>query len=113
MDGRAFLQSQIKTQRGNMHISLAFSIGLLLVGVLLTLWCSRRPDTQSIVDMMKFGPLCVTASITAVPLKAFLCYRSRVSLYCLLLGHCGPDSNPDPEVSQLILEAMKGVLKVE
>ena len=113
MDGRAFLETQIKTQRGNMRISLAFSIALLLVGVLLTIWCLRSPNTQSINDLMKFGPIFVTASITAVPLKAFLCYRTRLSLYCVLLGQCGPDSSPDTDVSQLILEAMKCVLKVE
>jgi len=113
MDGRVFLETQIKTQRENMRISLAFSIFLLGVGILATIWCTRSPITQSMNDIMKFGPMCVTASITAVPLKAFLCYRTRLALYCLLLGRCGPGRDPDPEDSQLIFEAMKNVLKVE
>src|SRR5262245_29942024 len=82
MDSKNFLQGQIETQKGNMRISLAFSLALLLLGILLTAWFLRAagPAISSYPDLMKIGPLLITSTVAALPLKAFLSYRTENTL---------------------------------
>jgi hypothetical protein len=111
MNSEIFLKVQIQTQRGNMRLSLAFSVALLLLGILVTLWFLLRPGSdKAYPDLMKLGPMFITSAVAAVPLKAFLSYRTRIATYVFLLGSC---SDPDPAVSQMVMEAMKNLLKVE
>jgi hypothetical protein len=110
MNSEGFLRGQIHTQRGNMRISLAFSLALLFLGILVTLWFLRPGSDKSYPDLMKLGPMLITSAVAAVPLKAFLSYRTRIATYVFLLGCC---SDPDPAVSQLVTEAMKNLLKTE
>ena len=90
-----------------MRISLAFSIALLMIGVLLTVWSIRA---TSFSEILKIGPMLITSAVAALPLKAFLSYRTRVATYVYLLGCC---SDPDPAVTQLVTEAIKNLLKMD
>jgi len=111
MDSKAFLQGQIQTQKGNMRISLAFSVGLFLLGILVTLWfLGAGNDIKGFPDLMKLGPMLVTSAVAALPLKAFLNYRTRIATYVFLLG-CNSDA--DPAAAQVLVEAMKNLLKVD
>jgi hypothetical protein len=93
-----------------MRISLAFSMTLMIVGILLTIWCLNSAKTASFNELMKLGPMLITTAVAALPLKAFLSYRARVATYVYLLGCC---SDPDPAVAQLITEAIKNLLKMD
>jgi hypothetical protein len=109
MDSRAILQDQIQKQRGNMRISLAFSVALLMIGVLLTIWSVSSERTAGFSEIMKIGPMLITSAVAALPLKAFLSYRMRIAAYDCLL-RC-PES--DPTAAPLIATAIQNILKVE
>lgn len=106
---RAFLESQISLQRVNMWISFGFSLSLVLVGILVTMWCFKSTTFSSLVDSMKVGPALFSSAVAALPLKAFLSYRVRLAMYRYLQG-C-PES--DPLTAQLIMKAKENLLKVE
>lgn len=94
-----------------MRISLGFSLALLLLGILVTVWFLRSGSAfSSYPDLMKVGPLLITSAVAALPLKAFLSYRTRIATYVFLLDHC---SDPDPAVSQVVVEAIKNLLKMD
>jgi hypothetical protein len=110
MDSKSFLQGQIQTQRGNMRISFAFAVGMLLTGIFVTLWFLRFGSVSAYSDIMKLGPMLITSAVAALPLKAFLSYRTRIATYVFLLSCC---SDSDPTASQLVAEAIKNLLKVD
>lgn len=91
-----------------MRISFAFSVGLVVTGVFVTLWCLNFAPGFN--DIIKIGPAIISSGVAALPMKAFLAYRSRVATYIFLLGCC---SSPDPLIQQVIAEAMKALLKLE
>jgi hypothetical protein len=93
-----------------MRISLAFSMALMIVGALLTIWCLNSAKTTSFNELMKLGPMLITTAVAALPLKAFFSYRCRVATYVFLLNCC---SDPDPAITQLINEAIKNLLKLD
>lgn len=93
-----------------MRMSLAFCAALLIVGVLLTAWCLRSTTMASYAEIMKIGPMLISTAVAALPLKAFLSYRTRIATYAFLLTRC---SDPDPAVKDLIGEAIKNLLKMD
>ncbi len=117
MDFKKFLQVQIEVQRKNMRIALYCSLSLILIGIFFSsffvvMGAGGMGGNNS--DLMKLGPLCITGAGASFPLRSYLAYRTRISTYEFLLRCCeSVDAEKDHTLSQAILDALKGLLKLE
>ena len=119
MDLKKLLQKVVKVQKENMRIALYCGLTLILIGIIssscFTLLRIGDMDGHTAeLILVRLGPLCITGAGAAFPLRSYLAYRVRISTYEYLLDCCDkPDAEKDQNLTEAILEAVKGLLKLE
>lgn len=75
-------EKQIKAQTTNVLISAGFSVGVLIIGIIATVYLYRTSGLSgSALEFMKLGPVALSSIPLPFPLRAYLQYRVRIPIY--------------------------------
>jgi hypothetical protein len=109
------LEEQIRTQRGNVLISVAFTFCVFSVSLVATLYLFRTGISGIGIEYVKLGPIALSSISLPLPLRMYLSYRVRLPIYRRLkhgfevAAKLGVE--PDPELVDDARTALKALHK--
>jgi hypothetical protein len=104
-------------QRGNVLISLAFTLCVFSVSLVATVYLFRTGIPGTAIEYVKLGPIALSSISLPFPLRMYLSYRVRLPIYRQLkrcfekAAELGVD--PDPELVDDARNALKALHKLD
>ena len=105
---------QLKAQRGNLWISLVFTLIVMSIGMVATVHLFR---TSAATEYLKLGPMVLSSISLPFPLRMYLTYRIRAPIYRRLKRRfedaAKTGSEPDPDMVDEARNALKALHKLD
>lgn len=111
-------EKQIKAQKINVIISSGFAVGVLMVGLLTTLFMYRSSGLSgTALEYIKLGPAALSSIPLPFPLRSYLQFRLRIPIYKgykqLFDEAIETRTRIPPYLIEAALEALKALQKMD
>ena len=105
------LDEQIRTQRGNVLISVVFTLCLVSVSLIVTFYLFRTGVPGTAMEYVKLGPIALSSISLPLPLRMYLSYRLRLPTYRRLKRRFDEAAESGVELDPQLIDQAQNALK--